>query len=256
MLSRVGGLETYCRMEGQGPPVVLLHGWGASHESFAGLAPTLAERFRVLSVDLPGFGWSEPPPAAWGSAEYRDHLVALLDSLGVGPAAVLGHSFGGRIAIRLAAEQPARVSRLILVASAGLRPPRSVRARLLVGVTRLLRRASELPGCAGVIQPLLARWAGRVGSRDYRAAGAMRPTLVRLVNEELFPLLSAIQAPTLILWGDQDQEVRRAAMERMRAGIAGARLVVLPGAGHFPFADAPAAFEEHLLPFLAEEGRP
>ncbi|MFA5027926.1 MAG: alpha/beta hydrolase, partial [Candidatus Methylomirabilota bacterium] len=135
-------------------------------------------------------------------------------------------------------------------------PPRSVRARLLVGVTRLLRLASELPGCDGLLRPLLARWVGRVGSRDYRAAGAMRPTLVRLVNEEMLPLLSAIQAPTLILWGDQDQEVGRAAMERMRTGIAGARLVVLPGAGHFPFADAPVAFEGHLLPFLAEGGRP
>ena len=101
----------------------------------------------------------------------------------------------------------------------------------------------------------MERWAARVGSRDYRNAGAMRPTLVRLVNEDLAPLLPAVQAPTLILWGDQDREVGRTAMDTMQARIPRARLVVFPGAGHFPFADAPAKFAESLLPFLAEGER-
>ncbi len=102
----------------------------------------------------------------------------------------------------------------------------------------------------------MERWASRVGSRDYRNAGAMRPTLVRLVNEDLVPLLPAVQAPTLILWGDQDREVGRAAMDTMQARIPRARLVVFPGAGHFPFVDAPAEFAKALLPFLAEGVEP
>ena len=255
MLIRINGLETYYRLEGQGAPVVLLHGWGVSHESFAALAPVLAERFQALSVDLPGFGWSQAPPHAWGTAEYRDHVAALLDGLAIGPASVLGHSFGGRIALRLAAEQPARVARLVLVASAGLRPPRSWRFYVRVGTAKLLKGLSNLPGCRGVGRRAVERWAGRVGSRDYRNAGAMRPTLVRLVNEDLAPLLSAVQAPTLILWGDQDREVGRVAMDTMQARIPRARLVVFPGAGHFPFVDAPAEFAESLLPFLSEGGQ-
>lgn len=255
MLRRVNGLETYYRAEGRGAPVLLLHGWGVSHESFASLAPLLAEQFQVLRLDLPGFGWSPPPPAAWGTAEYRDHVAAFLDGLDIARAAVLGHSFGGRIAIRLAAEQPARVARLVLVASAGIRPRRGWRYHARVGTTKLLKAACRLPLAGGWGRRLLERWTGRVGSRDYRNAGPMRPTLVRVVNEDLAPLLPAVQAPTLICWGDQDREVGREAMEAMRAGIPDARLVVFPGAGHFPFAERPAEFAGHVLPFLRAGGR-
>jgi pimeloyl-ACP methyl ester carboxylesterase len=254
VLSRVNGLETYYQLEGRGAAVVLLHGWGVSHESFAPLVPVLAERYRVLSVDLPGFGWSPPPPQPWGSVEYRDHVTALLDNIGIGRAAVLGHSFGGRVAIRLAAEQSERVARLVLVASAGLRPRRGLLVRARVAGTTLLAGVSRLPGCGAWGRRLRERWGARVGSRDYRSAGRMRPTLVRLVNEEMEPLLAGIAAPTLILWGDRDQEVARPAMETMQARIPGARLVVFPGVGHFPFAEAPEAFASALLPFLAEGG--
>lgn len=254
MLSRVNGLETYYLREGRGAPLLLLHGWGVTHESFAPLVPVLADRFSLLRVDLPGFGWSPPPPTAWGSAEYRAHVAALLDGLGIGRAAVLGHSFGGRIAIRLAAEEPARVARLVLVASAGLRPPRSLGVRARVAVTKLLAGLGRLPGCGPWGRRLQEGWRARVGSRDYRSAGGMRPTLVRLVNEDLLPLLPGIAAPTLLLWGDRDREVGRWAVETMRAQIPGARLTVFPGAGHFPFAEAPEAFAGALLPFLSEGG--
>lgn len=252
MLIRALGLETYVQQAGQGPHLLLLHGWGASSQSFAGLAATLAAGYRVTAVDLPGFGFSQPPPAAWGSAEYRQHAAALLDALGIARAAVLGHSFGGRVALRLAAELPERVARLVLVAAAGLRSPRTAAGRLRVAATTLLRRLSDLPGLRRPGSRWLERWRQRVGSRDYREAGAMRPTLVRVVNEDLAPLLPRVTAPTLILWGDQDREVGQAAMQTMQAQIPGARLVVFPGAGHFPFADRPAEFADHLQAFLGQ----
>ena len=99
---RINGLETFYQLDGQGDPVVLLHGWGASSQSLSGVAACLAPIFRVLSVDLPGFGWSQAPPVAWGVADYADHVRQLLDEAQIERAALLGHSFGGRIAIRLA----------------------------------------------------------------------------------------------------------------------------------------------------------
>jgi pimeloyl-ACP methyl ester carboxylesterase len=230
VLVRIGGLETYYTLDGQGEPVVLLHGWGTSSESLAGVAAWLRTAFRVLCLDLPGFGWSQAPPGAWGTDEYAAHVVALLDRADTGRAAFVGHSFGGRIAITLAAHQPARVSRLALVASAGVRPRRGARYHLRVATTKLLARIA--------------------GSRDYRAAGRMRPTLVKVVNEDLTSLLPMVQAPTLLLWGDQDREVGRYAMEAMAARIPRARLVVFPGSGHFPFQDAPALFLPQLTGFL------
>jgi len=252
VLARIGGLDTHYTLEGEGPTVALLHGWGMSGQSLEPLAAVLRPEFQVLTPDLPGFGWSDPPPAAWGSAEYAAHVLGLLDRLGIQRPAVLGHSNGGRVAIRLALQAPGRVGRLVLVASAGVRRRRGPRDHARLAVTRLLKGLAALPGLARLARPLGARWAARVGSRDYKAAGRMRPTLVRLVNEDLAPLLPEIQAPTLLLWGDRDEEVRREAVLTMASRIRGARLLVFPGAGHFPFLDAPARCAEAVIGFLRE----
>ena len=254
MLIRIQNVETHYRDAGAGSPVLLLHGWGSSSEALAGTAAALARMYRVVSVDLPGFGWSAPPPQAWGVFEYLAHVTALLDHLAIPKAAVLGHSFGGRVAIALAARYPERVARLVLVASAGVRPPRGFKSRMLVATAKLLKAGSHLPLMGGAMAWALDRWRERVGSQDYRQAGALRSTLVRVVNEDLAPLLPAIKAPTVLLWGDQDREVGRRAVEVMAAQIPEARMVVFPEAGHFPFQDAPEAFQHELIGFLQTGG--
>lgn len=250
MLLRIDGLETYCTSEGGGDPVVLLHGWGVSSQSLAPLTGALAGPFRVVAVDLPGFGWSQAPPAAWGAAEYAGHIQRLMEALGIHRAAVVGHSFGGRIALALASAQPARISRLVLVASSGIRPPRRAGYYVRVAATKLARGFFSLPGWGATGQRIISRVRERMGSRDYRMSGHMRPTLVKVVNEDLTSLLPAIQAPTLILWGDQDREVPRSAMELMAAKIPRSHLVVLRGAGHFPFLDTPGECCRRLEEFL------
>ncbi len=255
MLIRIDGLDTYYTLEGDGPPVLLLHGWGASGESLAGPAAALADAFRVARVDLPGFGWSAPPPGAWGIGQYAGHVRGLMDALGIPRAALVGHSFGGRIAIHLAARESTRVARLVLVAGAGIRPRRGPRYYLRVAGTKAVKRIFSLPGWGALGERVKGRWLGRVGSRDYRAAGRLRPTLVKVVNEDLRPLLPAIRVPTLVLWGDRDAEVGRPATECLATEIRDARMVVFPGAGHFPFLDAPDEFRRHLRTFLLEGAR-
>jgi pimeloyl-ACP methyl ester carboxylesterase len=125
-----------------------------------------------------------------------------------------------------------------------------------VGTAKLVKRFFSLPGWGATGQRVIAKWFARFGSRDYRTAGAMRPTLVKVVNEDLTPLLPAIQAPTLILWGDRDQEVPRSAMEIMATRIPRSRLVVFGGAGHFPFLDAPEEFGRAVREFLAGRESP
>ncbi len=253
MLIGIQGLETHYSDEGKGAPLVLLHGWGASAESLAGVVADLVDRFRCVAVDLPGFGWSQPPPVAWGTGEYAAHVLHLLRGLGIQRFACLGHSFGGRVAIRLAAGEPARVGRLVLVASSGIRPPRGARYYVRVGMAKLMMRVLSLPVWGKAGERMLARRLERIGSRDYRSAGPMRPTLVRLVNEDLTPVLPTVQAPTLILWGDRDTEVPRRHMEIMQARIRGSRLVVFEGVGHFPFLDRPAEFCVEVKGFLEGE---
>lgn len=250
MLLRINGLETYFTLDGQGDPVILLHGWGATSQSLSPLSGVLSESCRVLTVDLPGFGWSMAPPTAWGVTEYARHVEGLMRETGIKAAALVGHSFGGRIAITLAARQPALVSRLVLVASSGIRPPRRLGYYGRVGAFKLARWFFSRPGWGAIGQRMLSKMSGRFGSRDYCAAGPMRPTLVKVVNEDLTPLLPAVQTPTLILWGDRDQEVPRSAMEIMAARIPHARLIVFEGAGHFPFLDMPEKFCGSVKEFL------
>lgn len=253
MLLWINGLETYYTLEGQGDPIVLLHGWGTSSRSLSGVAASLVNGFRVLAMDLPGFGWSQAPSVAWGTADYAAHVERLMDELGITRACLVGHSFGGRIAISLSAGHPARVARLVLVASAGIRPPRGIRYYVRVGIAKTVRRFFSLPVWGRTGERIIAKVHGRIGSRDFRVAGQMRPTLVRVVNEDLTPLLPKVEAPTLILWGDQDPEVPRSAMDTMATKIRRARLVVFEGAGHFPFLEAPEQFAQAVRSFLQEE---
>lgn len=228
---------------GRRPPVVLLHGWGASLDAVASIQQALTAEHRVLAFDLPGFGQSDPPPAAWASADYAALLERALDRLGLDRVHLIGHSRGGAIAIVLAASRPSLVERLVLVDSAGLRPARGPRYRARVAAYKVARRF--------VRRRAAADWLSRrFGSADYRSAGRLRSTLVRLVNEDLRPLLPRVAAPTLLIWGDQDEETPLRDAAIMEQEITDAGLVVFPGAGHFAYADDPGRFAAIVGHFL------
>jgi pimeloyl-ACP methyl ester carboxylesterase len=233
----------------------LLHGWGASAESLGGIAKTLENQFQVFAIDLPGFGWTPPPPAAWGTREYAAHVEAFMGSNGIHSPNLLGHSFGGRIALALAAQSPHRVRRLVLVASAGIRANLRPRYYLKIGAAKLAKRVFSFPIWGRLGERILSMVHRRVGSRDYRNAGQMRRTLVRVVNEDLRDILSFVQAPTLIIWGDRDLEVSRSSMEIIAGGIRGSQLETMEGAGHFPFVDMPERFGKLVRDFLCRGGR-
>jgi pimeloyl-ACP methyl ester carboxylesterase len=215
-----------------------------------GVARALEDRFRVLTIDLPGFGWSGTPLTAWGTREYAAHLDRFMECARLPSASVLGHSFGGRVALALAAWYPHRVRDLVLVASAGIRPRRGPGYYLKIGAAKLAKRCVSLPLFGRVGSRIASGFVDWAGSRDYRRAGRMRATLVKLVNEDVRDLLSSIRAPALIIWGDRDRDVPRSSMEIMARGIGGARLEVLEGAGHFPFVDMPDRFAHLVRGFL------
>ena len=255
MLTRVNDLDTHFTLCGEGEPVVLLHGWGTSAESLGGIAKALEDQFRVFAIDLPGFGWTPPPPVTWGTREYAAHVEAFMGSNGIAFANLLGHSFGGRIALAVAAQSPHRVRRLVLVASAGIRGNLGLRYYLKVGAAKLAKWVFSFPIWGRLGERILSMVHRRVGSRDYRNAGQMRRTLVRVVNEDLRDILSSVQAPTLIIWGDRDLEVSRSSMEIMAGGIRGSQLEIMEGAGHFPFVDMPERFGKLVRDFLCRGGR-
>jgi pimeloyl-ACP methyl ester carboxylesterase len=246
------GLRTRYLVRGSGPPLLVLHGWGASVEAVYPIVTGLSSVVTVYTLDLPGFGQTDLPPSPWGVEDYQAFVVAFMDALAIEHPAIVGHSNGGRIAIRMAATEPARASRLVLVDSAGIRPKRTLRWYRRVGMAKLGKYAARLLGPPG--ERLRALLIGRAASADYAAAGPLRPTLVRLVNADLRSFMPAIGVPTLLVWGSEDTETPLSAAREMERLIPDAGLVVLDGAGHYSYLDQPARFARIVSHFLAPPG--
>lgn len=236
---------------GTGPPVLLLHGWGVSSALFQPTIAGLKHAFTLIAPDFPGFGSTPPPPTAWSVNDYAVWMVHVLDSLNITQVHVIGHSHGGRVAIKLASEWPERVAKLVLADSAGIRPKRTLKYWVQVRTFKTLRWLSR----TAIVPPLLRAWTNaRVaqrGSPDYQqAAGTVRASLVRVVNEDLRGLLPRIQAPTLLVWGENDEDTPLADGQLMEKLIPDAGLVVLKGAGHYAYLEQSAHFCRIVETFL------
>lgn len=237
------------RLGSKGPTVVMLHGWGRSLEALRPLGELLSSSCQVVLVDLPGFGSSPLPHAAsndgggWSTEEYALRVKAWLDTAGISQCILLGHSFGGRISVRLAARYPGLVQGLVLVGSHGLTVERSFSQRLRSRAIKIaVSVAKRVDGLFGT--RLFAHYlAPKFGSRDYNAAGDLRKTLVKTVNEDLAQQAATITAPTLLLWGEDDRETPPSLARNYNRLIAGSDLFIFPHKGHEPFADVGS----HLL---------
>ncbi len=250
--TEIDGLRIRHVREGSGAPVVVLHGWGASIETVASIVQSLRGIAEVHALDLPGFGESQPPRAPWGVDDYRSFLARFMDAVGVSsPAALIGHSNGGRVAIAMAAAEPQRVSRMILIDSAGIRPKRTFTYHRKVAMAKVGKHAARRLGAPGSkLRDLLL---GRAASADYAAASPqMRPTFVKLVNSDLRELMPQVMAPTLLIWGDQDTATPLADAHLMEQAIPDAGLVVFEGAGHYSYLEEPARFARIAQHFIGE----
>jgi len=258
--ARIGSQQVrYVRRSAAGAPagdlpIVVLHGWGAHIEAVAPILAALDGAPDLIALDLPGFGESEPPPEAWDVDAYERFMVDFLDELAVERAHLVGHSHGGRVSIALAAAHPERVGRLLLIDSAGLRPKRGWRYRRRVAVAKLGRVVARVGGPPG--RRLQERMRRRVASRDYlEASEAMRGTFRAVVAADLSDRMPRIGAPTLLVWGERDEDTPLWMAHRMEELIPDAGLVVLEGAGHYSYADAPGQFRAVARRFLLEQPR-
>lgn len=236
VIERVGGVRLAYNVTGTGPPVLLLHGWGGSMQSFAPVVDQLAPRgYALHTLDLPGFGASAQPPTPWGVGEYVDVVLAYMDAHNLAQVAIVGHSFGGRIGLMLAAQYPVRVSQMVLAASAGLRTPLSARHRARNVLARSVRRTLGAVGLRSLRDHLHDRYNRRYASADYLNAGPLRATFLRVIGEDLTDYARRVQAPTVLIWGDQDVDTPLWQGQKLEQLIPDAGLIVLTGAGHFAY---------------------
>jgi len=249
---------------GRGPPVVFLHGLGASMYAWRkNLAAVAGAGFRAIAFDNRGFGLSDKPPAPYDNAAYAHLVIGLLDSLGVSDAVLVGHSMGGAIAAEVAIEYPQRVRGLVLVGSAGLgaREPLLFRvARWPVlgpvvlafrgrGFTARLLRATYFDPTK-VTEADVDQYYAPVAQPAY--GRALRGALRQFQFDGLEGRLDKILAPTVVLWGEEDRWVPLGVGRALAAAITRSAFVSVPRAGHSVQEEAPDEVNHLLIKFLRD----
>lgn len=264
-MREVAGVRLHVRDTGakDAPAVILLHGFGASLHTWERWAQGLAASHRVIRFDLPGNGLSAPDPTGdYSDRRTLDLMRALMDQLGVARASLVGHSIGGRMAWTFAATHPERIDKLVLVSPDGFASPgfEYGKAPAVPAAFKLMRwvlprpllRMSLAPAYA---DPAVLNDALETRYHDLmRAPGAREAMLARMAQTVLVdpvPLLRTIRAPTLLLWGERDAMIPIANSADYLKAIPHARLVSLPGVGHLPQEEAPAASLARVQAFLA-----
>lgn len=210
---------------GSGSDVVLLHGWGQNIAMMKPIGDRLQKNHRITILDFPGFGDSEEPKTALTVYDYCEILEELLKKLKVKKPVIIGHSFGGRIAIIYASRN--EVEKVVLFGSPCIR--KEVKPSLKL---RMLKSLKKIPG----INKLEGFAKNHMGSRDYKnASEVMKKILVNVVNEDLSECAKKINVPTLLIWGDRDTEAPVEDAKELEKIIPDAGLIVLPNSTHYAY---------------------
>lgn len=243
------GLKVRIEVTGEGRPLILMHGWGCDHTTVRSIAATASLTHTVYNLDFPGFGRSQEPPEVWGVDCYTRLIEALVKERRLEKPVLVGHSFGGRVAILYASRND--VDKVVLVDAAGIKPKRSLKYYLKVYSFKAGKRFWELVLGKEKARERIDAMRARRGSSDYAGASPMmRRILSKVVNEDLTDRLSMISAPTLLIWGENDTATPMADARKMSKLIPDAGLVSFPGCGHYSFLDNSIQFRAVLSSFL------
>lgn len=250
----INGMKVHYEESGNagGAPVVIMHGWGCDHTTVRSIADILEPGMRVINVDLPGHGKSQEPPTPWGVNDFTCLMESFISELQLGSPALIGHSFGGRIAILLSSRNP--IKKIVLVDAAGIKPKRSLKYYWKVYSFKTAKKLLLLIYGKEKGMKKVEEWRGRKGSADYRnSSPMMRAVMSRCVNEDLKHVMPKIGASALLVWGENDTATPLSDAKTMERLIPDAGLVSFPDCGHYSFLDNPFGFKAVMKEFFKSE---
>lgn len=232
--------------------IVILHGWNLSGERFAPLSAVLKKnKFRVFAPDFPGFGKEAPPDTPWHVSDYAVFLDAYMKKHAITKPIIIGHSFGGRVALMYAQAHPSSMKKLILTGTPGFSPIPSKKLMVFLLIAKIGGIIFSLPGLRGKEDEARKFLYRLAGAKEFlRAEGVMRQTFKYVVADDLQSAMESIIVPCHLVWGQEDRIVPLSVAERMNAMIPKSTLTVLPGADHgVPF-HRPDIFFSAIKTFL------
>ena len=251
---QVNGYNIRYKISGDGPKnAVILQGWGTTMEVYDSIKNILVDKYKVIQMDLPGFGSSDEPTEPWGAKEYSDFTLDFLHSIGVEEAVFIGHSYGGRIIINLASREDISIimTKLLLIDSAGILPTKTKKQERAVKSYKFKKKFLHLSFVYYFFPEMIDEWMNDQGSDDYKAASPMmKKCLVKSVNEDQTDKLSHIKQETLLIWGDLDTATPISDAHIMENKIPDSGLVILEGTGHYSFLEKPVVFKNVISNFL------
>lgn len=224
--------------------IVWAHGWGQDHRAFLPMAGALRPMGAHILLDFPGFGASPRPKETWGTEDYADAAAELLASLPRGRRIWVGHSFGCRVGLQLAARHPEAVDGLFLIAAAGLPRRRTLLQKIRVNLRVRTFKALKALAAFGIDTNQMQ---SRFGSADYRNAGALRSIFVKVVRENLTEVAKQVRMPVQFVYGALDDDTPPSIGETFAALIPGAELTVLPRLDHLTILAEGAHQVQHRL---------
>ena len=258
MLRDVNGVRLNVLDEGEGHPVVLLHGLGGCWRDWEPQLDSLSGRFRCIVVEHRGHGRSEPTRGDYSTRLFADDAAAVCAQLGVEHAHVVGLSMGGLIAQALAVRHPALVDSLVLCDTGlGMKPAMADWLRKAAEATR----AHGFPDSRGVVPDTSPGWSTRtlaerpgIARNNVREAESADPdawarAAIAVADHDLTGEIESVTAPVLLVWGAEDEVIRISSAEGLKRAFPGAELVVLPDAGHVANLEAPEAFDAAVTAF-------
>lgn len=236
------GISINYEVYGTGKRLLMLHGWGDNLRTFDQVTPALSQNFQLILMDLPGFGHSSALLYPFSLDDYTLTVERFLAALEINEVFVLGHSFGGAIAIKLAAFSN-KIKRLILEDSSGIRN-KDLIVKFKICIYKTLKLILN--------EKYREKLRHILGSPDYRSAGVLRNTLVKVVGEDLRCLLSNIGIPTLLIWGRNDKETPIAQARIIKNEIKDSTLHIIDSVGHFPHLEKHEEFIKTVNEFLKD----
>ncbi len=247
----VKGLNISYEEVGSGDGILLLHGWGSSNQVYKGIMNLMKDKYRLVAPDFPGCGSSEIMKSAWTLDDYVDFVLEFMDAVGLENPILVGHSHGGRVSLKLAADKKVLSPKIILLDSAGLIPVKTFKQKFRAKSFKFIKLVLSLPVIKNFSGQLLEKARNHYGSADYNAAPpVLRQTLVSLVNTDLRDILHNIKCPTLLIWGENDTATPLSDAKIIESRIADAGLCVIKGAGHFAFCEQPYQTNAIIKSFL------
>lgn len=246
MYTHIDGLNIYYQKTGKGTDLIFLHGWGQDVSSFWPLVNLLRDNFTLWMIDFPGHGRSDIPKNAWTVSDYADLIEKFIKQQRLKRVSIIGHSLGGRVGIKIASRDNKVLDKLILEASAGIRPKKSFFSLLFYILVKINR----------YLIPNLFNWKQKIRHQvyqvlksDYGKSGELRETFLNIINEDLKPDLKKIKIETLIIWGENDNLMPLKYGKNMYHLIEKSKLVVFEEVGHFPHLENTERFAYYVKDF-------